>query len=459
MNLERVEAIVSAVLYEGYILYPYRPSAVKNRQRWTFGGLYPHNYSGVREGSEPCRMQTQCLVEGRVDATLKVHVRFLQVMAREVGRLPRPLKSLHGDPDFEKVESLEVGGKHFYSWQEAIEREVTATPVRLDDLAAKSRICDFGYPGAREVEALHAHNGLVAGVLIRTQMALEGTLTLAAERIASDVYRLTVGIVNRTPFASAQDMHRNHVQLYALTSTHTILGVERGAFISSIDPPEHLRAASSACDNVGAYPVLVGEEGSRDTMLSSPIILYDYPEIAPESPGDLFDGTEIDEILSLRILAMTDDEKREMAATDARAQQLLGRTESLTAEQLNKLHGSLRQLRPAANDKPSNPFDAWDAKPQLAFLRVSGVELRVGDKVRLHPKGGADIMDIVLAGKVAVIEAIERDFEGKVHVAVAVDDDPGRDLGLERMPGHRFFFSTQEIEPLVAASTTQGASA
>ena len=459
MNLERVEAIVNAVLYEGYILYPYRPSAVKNRQRWTFGGLYPHNYSGVRDGSEPCRMQTQCLIEGGVDATLKVHVRFLQVMAREVGRLPRPLKSLHGDPDFEKVESLEVGGKHFYSWQEAIEREVIAPPVQLKDLAAKSEPCDFACRGARELEALRAPDGLVTGVLIRTQMALAGTLTLAAERIASDVYRLTVGIVNRTPFPPAQDLHRDQAQLYALASTHTILGVQGGAFISSIDPPEHLRAASSACDNVGAYPVLVGEEGSHDKMLSSPIILYDYPEIAPESPGDLFDGTEIDEILSLRILAMTDDEKREMAATDPRGQQLLERTESLTAEQLTKLHGSLRQLRPVASDKSSNPFDAWDAKPQLAFLRVGGVELRVGDKVRLHPKGGADIMDIVLVGKVAVIEAIECDFEEKVHVAVIVDDDPGRDFGLERMPGHRFFFSAQEIEPLETASLRQGASA
>ena len=90
--------------------------------------------------------------------------------------------------------------------------------------------------------------------------------------------------------------------------------------------------------------MLVGE-GQRDTLLSSPIILYDYPQIAPESPGDLFDGTEIDEILSLRILTMTDEEKREMRAVDERARRILERTEALPPEHFMKLHGALRGLR------------------------------------------------------------------------------------------------------------------
>jgi hypothetical protein len=92
--------------------------------------------------------------------------------------------------------------------------------------------------------------------------------------------------------------------------------------------------------------VLVGAEGERTMLLASPIILYDYPQIAPESPGNLFDGTEIDEILTLRIMTMTDEEKREMGATDARARALLDRTESLDQEQLMALHGTLRGLRP-----------------------------------------------------------------------------------------------------------------
>jgi hypothetical protein len=449
MNLDRVQGIVNAVLYEGYILYPYRPSAVKNRQRWTFGGLYPQAWCGVQEGSEASRMQTQCLLRGGVDAALEVRVRFLHVVAREVGELLERLDVLpaQGEPRFRKVESLEVDGQRCYAWQEAIEREVVVPIARVDELTAKPRRIAFAFEGARELEPLRA-GGRIQAVLIRTRMSIAGEIMLAAERVGADVFQATVAIVNTTPFEPEGEAGRDEAQLRALASTHTILGVQGGEFISLLDPPERLRDSAATCENVGTYPVLVGTEGERDTMLSSPIILYDYPEIAPESPGDLFDGTEIDEILSLRILAMTDDEKREMAATDPRAAKLLERTQALTAEQLGKLHGALRSLRPVVGDATADPFDAWDAKPQLAFLRVGGRELKVGDKVRLRPQGGADIMDLALVGKVATIEAIERDFEDQVHVAVAVDDDPGRDFGLQRMPGHRFFFSPDELEAL-----------
>jgi hydrogenase maturation protease len=118
-----------------------------------------------------------------------------------------------------------------------------------------------------------------------------------------------------------------------------------GQFVSLLEPPENLKDLAASCENVGAWPVLVGAEGQRDTMLASPIILYDYPQIAPESPGDLFDGTEIDEILALRIMTMTDDEKREMRSTDDRARKILERTEALPVELLTRLHGTLRELR------------------------------------------------------------------------------------------------------------------
>jgi hypothetical protein len=238
-------------------------------------------------------------------------------------------------------------------------------------------------------------------------------------------------------------LDRSQAQLYALASTHTILGTD-GAFVSLLDPPAALAEAAAACANQGTWPVLVGAPGACDTLLSSPIILYDYPQVAPESPGDLYDATEIDEILSLRILAMADSEKREMAAVDARARALLERTEALTPDQWQAMHGTLRN--PAALDGP-----------RLACVRDGDLELKVGARVRLHPKGGADIMDLVLAGKTAVIEAIERDFEDRLHVAVAVDDDPGREFGLARMPGHRFFFAPEEIEVLEAGGTAPGA--
>ena len=223
-----------------------------------------------------------------------------------------------------------------------------------------------------------------------------------------------------------------------------------GAFVSLIDPPDELKDAAGACNNQGTWPVLAGREGTTDTILSSPIILYDYPQVAPESPGDLFDSTEIDEILTLRILAMTDEEKRDMAGIDARARALLERTQALTAADMARLHGTRRELRSSTDleDRPAGKEWPTACKPELAFLHADGRGLAVGDRVRLRPKGGADIFDLILKDEMAVIEAIERDFDNKVHVAVVLDADPGREFGLDRMPGHRFFFSPDEIEPV-----------
>ncbi len=96
---------------------------------------------------------------------------------------------------------------------------------------------------------------------------------------------------------------------------------------------------------MGTWPVLVGEEGERHTLLSSPIVLPDYPQVAPESPGDLFDGGEIDELLILNVLALSDAEREEVRASDARARELLDRCEALAPEQLLRLHGTFRDPR------------------------------------------------------------------------------------------------------------------
>ena len=131
----------------------------------------------------------------------------------------------------------------------------------------------------------------------------------------------------------------------SLVSAHTVLEVHDGEFVSLLEPPEAYRDAAAACRNVGVWPVLVGEQGERDTMLSSPIILYDYPQIAPESPGDFFDATEIDEMLVLNVLGLTDDERREMAASDPRAREIVERCARLSADDLMRLHGVLRDPR------------------------------------------------------------------------------------------------------------------
>ena len=135
---------------------------------------------------------------------------------------------------------------------------------------------------------------------------------------------------------------RDEASLHALISAHAIVGANGGEFISLTDPPEALLDVATGCCNTGVWPVLAGDNGARDCMLVSPIVLPDYPQIAPESAGDLFDSSEIDEILTLRILTMTDAEKEEMRNSDERARRILERTEALAPEQLMNLHGVLR---------------------------------------------------------------------------------------------------------------------
>jgi hypothetical protein len=181
----------------------------------------------------------------------------------------------------------------------------------------------------------------------REQEPINGNIEIAAHQVAERVFKITARILNLTPLADAAGMGRDEALKRSLVSTHVILNVRGGKFISLLDPPESFREMAESCRNIGTYPVLVGAEGERDTMLASPIILYDYPQIAPESDGDLFDGTEINELLALRILTLTDEEKQEMRDGDERARRILERTEALPAEQLMKLHGAARGLQQA----------------------------------------------------------------------------------------------------------------
>jgi hypothetical protein len=289
MNADRVEKIANAVLYEGYLLYPYRSSAVKNQQRFNFGVLCPRRHCEQNPGSDACEMQTECLVRGSAVTTIEIKTRFLQLIERE-GR------------------------------QEGLERAVSTPACGLRALAAQ--------PYRRKIE--------FGGEPIK------GELELGATRIEKGLFRLNLRIRNCSE--SGDNPGRDEVLLRSLVSVHSILQVEGGQFISLLDPPEELRQAAESCRNTGSWPVLAGEEGQTDMMLASPIILYDYPQIAPESSGDLFDGTEIDEILALRILTLTDDEKREVRNGDERARRILERTETLPAEHFQKLHGAMRGL-------------------------------------------------------------------------------------------------------------------
>jgi len=355
MNLDRVEKIAEAVLYEGYMLYPYRASAVKNQQRWNFGVLCPRAYSEAQGGSEAWSMQTECLLQADASTLLNVKIRFMQIVNRSVGKLKQPLRELpqDGEPEFEIVDRLDAGGHTYTSWQEAVEREVTTPPSHPAAFSSRQPVM-FAFPTARELEPLRDENGQVAGVILRKWETLSGSVEIDSKNYENGVTKITVRVrnltSNETPGEFWKQQTRANALMYSLVSAHTILTAENGQFVSLLDPPESLRSRAAECSNLGTWPVLVGDEGDRDTMLSSPIILYDYPQIAPESPGSLFDGTEIDEILSLRILTMTDEEKQEMRQSDQRACQILERTENMPPEQFMKLHGALRGLHPVSTD-------------------------------------------------------------------------------------------------------------
>jgi hydrogenase maturation protease len=351
MNRPLLDKIVAAVLYEGYILYPYRPS-VKNRQRWTFGGLYPEVYCQGQKGADASFCQAEVLVEGDADTVLEVGVRFLHLTNRTVGALNAPVADWPGEaaaPTFRIVDSLDVGGTTLQPWQEAEEREISGGRVTLADLMHGAQPRPFTVAGRRWLEPVYDAGGEVCAVLARAQQPLDGVVSIRAREVDCGVFRISARVENQTPFDGVA-VDRDGALLRSLVSTHVLLGVERGALVSLFDPPDEWRDAAAECRNVGVWPVLVGEDGDRDTMLASPIILYDYPRIAPESPGDLFDGTEIDEILTLRILTLTDQEKRQAVVLDDKARALLARTEALAREQLLGLHGTVRGLRPVSEE-------------------------------------------------------------------------------------------------------------
>jgi len=342
MNLELVEKIADAVLYEGYMLYPYRASSVKNRQRFNWGALAPESYSQAQKGTEAFEMQTECLIQGDENTTFDVKVRFLHLVSREVGELETTLDELPTDsePTFHFVPTLDVGGQLYQTWQEAIEREVDLPTLSLNQV---SKTKQFSFPTTRTIEPLRDENKKIVGVIVCTQQEIFGVIESHIHKIENQpVYKLTVRVKNQTPFENAETKTREEALLHSTVSTHTILSAKNGEFVSLLEPPDALEEAVAACENIKTYPVLAGTEGERDCMLSSPIILYDYPQIAAESAGDLFDGAEIDEILTLRIMTLTDDEKREMRGLDERARKMLERTENMPDEQLLKMHGAMK---------------------------------------------------------------------------------------------------------------------
>lgn len=303
MNFTEAEKIANAILYEGYILYPYRPSAIKNRQRWNFGTLYPRCYANTQRPPESSRFVSECLALLQPGAAFDVKTSFLQFMNSATDS------------------NLEVRDATL-DWKEAVERTNVQSSLKAADLLAGSL-----------TSLLNPAPGIEIRVLINATLLSGGACKLRIE------------LENISALDSGSLASREDVLPYSLISAHMLLGVAGGEFVSLLDPPEQFTEAARSCTNNGVFPVLAGKPPDRSILLISPIILYDHPQVAPESAGDFFDGTEIDEMLSLRVLTLTDTEKAEMRTADPHTRRILERTESLTRQQILKLHAIARELR------------------------------------------------------------------------------------------------------------------
>jgi hypothetical protein len=412
VTFDEARAVADAVLFEGYALYPYRASAPKNQLRWQFGVLAPRPWSEAG-GGDPWWQETHCLVEPAGD-TVRVDgkLRFLHLVRRG----PNPGAAAPAATPWDEGETEEVDFS--FSFQ-AAGGGAPERPVRVD------RTIAFRVPGGTE-----ERDGVE-----RRSWPLSAVVAVTAERCAAErplwALRLRVeNVATWTPPGAPRD----EALRISLLGTHLLLGASGGAFLSLIDPPAWAAGAAAACRNVRTYPVLVGPPGRRDLVLSAPVILYDHPAVAPESPRDLFDATEIDEILTLRILTLTDDEKREVRATDPRLRALLEGVERLGPDEMARLHGATRELRPIQPPAPET-------------VSVGGIAVGPGSRVRLCPgPRRSDAQDMFLAGLTATVEAVMRDIEDRPWLAVTVDDDPATEL--YRQQRRFLYFYPDELEPL-----------
>ncbi|MEV3904098.1 hypothetical protein AB0K11_17370 [Mycobacterium sp. NPDC050551] len=439
----RARAVADAVLYEGYLLYPYRATSQKNQSRWQFGVLGPPGAEAAGIGEDD-RLCAQLLVQPGESATLTVVVRFLQLQHRAAMRDT-------GDGRVEAVDELVTPGGSWITWDEAVECEAGFGPVGIDDLRA-GQTYPIVVPAGTDVEIL------TGGRLVRTRRALSAELTLTAEP-DGDLFRVSVTVRNTA--APAED--KAAAIATSLIGTHLIGEVSGGEFVSLLEPPQAAAEAVARCVRHRCFPVLAGPSGERDLVLVSPIILYDHPEIAEQSDGALYDSCEIDEILTLRIMTMTDEEKAQARATDPLAAAIIDRCDTMSPEAMMNLHGVLRDPHavvgaPALVPEVPDGVDWWDpvadnaVDPGIDAVLVNGVPVSRGSRVRLHPSRRADAQDLFYTDKVARVTSVHETVDGETHIGVVIEDDPAADL--HEWYGRYLYFAPDEVQPLPERSST-----
>ena len=430
-SADNVRAVADAVLYEGYLLYPYRSTSSKNQSRWQFGVLGPPGAAAGGMGEEP-GMSSQVLLRPFDGARLSVTVRCLQLQHRQV--------EAASDGEYQPVDELVVAGTQWITWDEAIEREVELGPFTVDELLGGFSL-HVEFSGGVEYESLDG------GRISRTRWPLRGVMTLTGTNIGGLV---RVGIEVRNTAEPAAD--KDAAIRTSFIGAHQILTVQGAQFVSLLEPSDDDATAAAACKHSRCFPVLAGLPGEADTMLVSPIILYDYPEVAEQSAGALFDSTEIDEILSLRIMTLTDEEKAQARATDPMAAAIIDRCDAMSPADMQQLHGILRDPHARLVPELDDDIPWWTeeadgtVQPDVDGVIVDGVRIAKGSMVRIQPSRRADAHDLFYAGQIARVTLVHGDVDGEIHVGVVLVDDPASEM--HEWYGRYLYFAPDELQPL-----------
>ncbi len=438
-NWDRARAVADAVLYEGYLLYPYRANSGKNQSRWQFGVLGPPGAADAGIGEDESLSAQFLIHKGHA---ISLVVRFLQLQRRDAQRDT-------GDGCFQPVDELTTASGSWLSWEEAVEVEV---PLALEWAGSPQQwTLPVKAPGGTDIESV------VGGRLVRTRQEVRAALDVAVEREEDleDLDRVTIRLHNTGAAATDKD----DCIARSLIGSHVVAEAVDGEFLSLLDPPAHAAAAAARCRQHRCFPVLAGPAGEQDLLLVSPIILYDHPEIAEQSEGALYDSCEIDEILTLRVMTMTDGEKAQARATDPLAARIIDRCDAMSPEAMQRLHGVLRDPRTdGATGQPElipevpDGVQWWDpladnaVRPDTDAVLVNGVRVARGSRVLLHPGRRADAQDLFFSGRTARVTSVHEDVDGNQHVGVVVEDDPAADL--HDWYGRYLYFAPDEVEPL-----------
>ncbi len=381
---EALEALVESLLYEGYALYPYTPGATKNATPTPFGIVYPPEYAEHNPATLD-HLRLECIVAGPRAATVTATIRFLQVS----------------------------GERH-----EAADRRLELPARTLGELldgAGGPR--QWSFDGAETVS---------------------GRVRMRAEEAGEGLTRVKVCVHNSTSLESdaAAAMDRAAALCHSLLSTHVVVQVVGGRFVSPLETDGPAGNAAAGCESVNTFPVLAHE--ADRAVLGAAIVLPDHPRMAPESLGNLFDNTEIEEALLLHVHTLSDSEREEIAHQDPAVREMIERAASATPEDIIGLHGRLELKDPDPNPEPGHP------NPGEQELALDGRTFRKGGKVVLRPATDRDVYDKMLDGRPATIERIYLDYEDAVHIAVTVDGSAEQEL--YRETGRYLFFKPDELE-------------